>query len=182
MQAVQGSVSGVNITQTSSIPGEAPEVLVRGGGSISAKTDPYIIVDGIPITKMGGTMNDINPNDIKSIEILKDASAVAIYGMNGANGVILITTKQGKTETPTIRYTSYVGIEDFAHIPDFVTPEELLARYAEGNRIIERAKLNTEEAIKGKISGLDNHILLLPVPLSEIQLNKDVEWKQNPGY
>jgi TonB-linked SusC/RagA family outer membrane protein len=135
MQAVQGSVSGVNITQTSSIPGEAPDILVRGGGSISAETDPYIIVDGIPITKMGGTMNDINPNDIKSIEILKDASAVAIYGMNGANGVILITTKRGKTETPAIRYSGYIGIEDFAHIPDFVSPEELLARYAEGNRI-----------------------------------------------
>lgn len=135
MQAVQGSVSGVAITQISSIPGESPEIIVRGGGSLSADTDPYVVVDGIPITKMGGSMNDINPNDIESIEILKDASATAIYGMNGANGVILITTKRGKTETPTIRYSGYLGIDDFAHIPDFCSTDELLARYAEGNRI-----------------------------------------------
>ncbi|MBN2612000.1 MAG: TonB-dependent receptor [Bacteroidales bacterium] len=135
MQAVQGSVSGVNITQVTSIPGEAPTILVRGGGSLTAKTDPYVVVDGIPITKMGGSINDINPNDIESIEILKDASATAIYGMNGANGVILITTKRGKLSKPTIKYSGYIGIEDFAHIPEMVSPEELLARYAEGNRI-----------------------------------------------
>ena len=135
MQAVQGAVSGVNITQVSSIPGEAPSVLVRGGGSLTASTSPYVVVDGIPISKMDGSINDINPNDIKSIEILKDASATAIYGMNGANGVILITTKRGKSSAPTVRYSGYFGIDDFAHIPDMVSPEELLNRYAEGNRI-----------------------------------------------
>ncbi|MDX8341004.1 TonB-dependent receptor [Draconibacterium sp. IB214405] len=135
MQAVQGSVSGVNITQVSSIPGEAPSILVRGGGSLTASTSPYVVVDGIPISKMGGSINDINPNDIKSIEILKDASATAIYGMNGANGVILITTKSGKSSTPTIKYSGYVGVEEFAHIPEMVSTDELLARYAEGNRI-----------------------------------------------
>lgn len=135
MQAVQGAVSGVNITQVSSIPGESPTILVRGGGSLTASTSPYVVVDGIPITKMGGTINDINPNDIKSIEILKDASAVAIYGMNGANGVILITTKRGKTGIPTVRYSGYFGVDDFSHIPDMVSTEGLLARYAEGKRI-----------------------------------------------
>ncbi|MCW3805325.1 SusC/RagA family TonB-linked outer membrane protein [Plebeiibacterium marinum] len=135
MQAVQGAVSGMNISQVSSIPGEAPSVLIRGGGSLTASTAPYVVVDGVPITKMGGSMNDINPNDIKSIEILKDASAVAIYGMNGANGVILITTKRGKTETPTVRYSAYIGVDDFAHVPEMCSTDELLARYAEGNRI-----------------------------------------------
>ncbi len=135
MQAVQGAVSGVTISQVSSIPGEAPTILIRGGGSLTAKTDPYVVVDGIPITKMGGSIGDINPNDIESIEILKDASATAIYGMNGANGVILITTKRGKSSKPTIKYSGYFGIEDFAHVPEMVSPEELLARYAEGNRI-----------------------------------------------
>lgn len=135
MQAVQGTVSGVNVSQVSSIPGEAPSILVRGGGSLTASTSPYVVVDGIPISKMDGSISDINPNDIKSIEILKDASATAIYGMNGANGVILITTKSGKTSKPTIRYSGYAGVEDFAHVPEMVSPEELLARYAEGNRI-----------------------------------------------
>nr|WP_321452664.1 TonB-dependent receptor [uncultured Carboxylicivirga sp.] len=135
MQAVQGSVSGVSISQTSSIPGEAPNITIRGGGSITASNSPYVVVDGIPITKMGGSINDINPNDIQSIEILKDASAVAIYGMNGANGVILITTKKGKTGKPVIRYSGYYGVEHFAHIPDMVSPDELRARYKEGQRI-----------------------------------------------
>lgn len=135
MQAVQGAVSGVQITQTSSIPGESPAVIVRGGGSITASNNPYVVVDGIPISKMDGSINDINPNDIESVEILKDASAVAIYGMNGANGVILITTKRGRTSKPTIQYRGYAGVENFAHIPEMVTPEELIARYKEGNRI-----------------------------------------------
>ena len=135
MQAVQGSVSGVNIQQVSSIPGEAPSILVRGGGSLTASTDPYVVVDGIPITKMGGSISDINPNDIESIEILKDASATAIYGMNGANGVILITTKSGGSTKPQIRYSGYYGVEEFAHVPEMVSPAGLLERYAEGNRI-----------------------------------------------
>jgi TonB-dependent SusC/RagA subfamily outer membrane receptor len=128
MQAVQGSVPGVNISQVSSIPGEAPTMVVRGGGSLTASTAPYVVVDGIPISKMGGSINDINPNDIASIEILKDASAVAIYGMNGANGVILITTKRGETAKPTIRYSGYYGVEDFSNVPEMVSPEGLIER------------------------------------------------------
>ncbi len=135
LQAIQGATAGITITQNSSIPGEAPSVLVRGRNSINAETGPYIVVDGIPISKAGGSLNDINPGDIESMEILKDASAVAIYGTNGANGVILVTTKRGKKNKPTIRYNGYVGIENIAHIPDMCTPQELLARYKEGNRI-----------------------------------------------
>lgn len=135
MQAVQGAVSGVVIQQETSIPGEAPSTVVRGRGSLTASNSPYVVVDGIPISKMDGSINDINPNDIESIEILKDASATAIYGMNGANGVILITTKKGRSSKPTIRYSGYIGTENFAYIPDMVSPEELIARYKEGNRI-----------------------------------------------
>ena len=83
LQAVQGAATGVTITQTSSIPGDAPDALVRGQNSINANSGPYVVVDGVPISKSGGTLNDINPNDIESMEILKDASATAIYGTNG---------------------------------------------------------------------------------------------------
>ena len=129
LQAVQGAAAGVTITQGSSIPGDAPTALVRGRNSINAGTGPYIVVDGIPISKSGGSLNDINPNDIESMEILKDASATAIYGTNGANGVILITTKHGKDGKPTVSYNAYVGVEDFAKKLDYCNGAQITQRY-----------------------------------------------------
>lgn len=129
LQAVQGAAAGVTITQGSSIPGDAPSALVRGRNSINAGTGPYIVVDGIPISKSGGSLNDINPADIESMEILKDASATAIYGTNGANGVILITTKHGKDGKPTVSYNGYVGFEDFAKKMDFCNGAQITQRY-----------------------------------------------------
>ena len=129
LQAVQGAAAGVTITQGSSIPGDAPSALVRGRNSINAGTGPYIVVDGIPISKSGGSLNDINPNDIESMEILKDASATAIYGTNGANGVILITTKHGKDGKPTVSYNAYVGVEDFAKKLDYCNGAQITQRY-----------------------------------------------------
>lgn len=129
LQAVQGAAAGVTISQGSSIPGDAPSALIRGRNSINAGTGPYIVVDGIPISKSGGSLNDINPADIESMEILKDASATAIYGTNGANGVILITTKHGKDGKPTVSYNGYIGIEDFAKKMDFCNGAQITQRY-----------------------------------------------------
>jgi len=129
LQAVQGAAAGVTISQGSSIPGDAPSALVRGRNSINAGTGPYIVVDGIPISKSGGSLNDINPGDIESMEILKDASATAIYGTNGANGVILITTKHGKEGKPSVSYNGYVGFETFAHKMDFCDGQQITQRY-----------------------------------------------------
>ena len=129
LQAVQGAAAGVTITQTSSIPGDAPDALVRGRNSINANSGPYVVVDGVPISKSGGTLNDINPNDIESMEILKDASATAIYGTNGANGVILVTTKRGTSGKATVRYNGYVGIEDFSNKMDFRNGAEMTKLY-----------------------------------------------------
>ena len=111
-QALQGQVSGVSVTQSSGTPGGGIMVRVRGNSSISSSNRPLYIVDGIPVRDGGlslrsfGGQNDnalsaINPNDIESIEILKDASAKAIYGSRAANGVVIITTKRGKIGTPT---------------------------------------------------------------------------------
>lgn len=135
LQAVQGTTAGVTITQNSSMPGESPSTIVRGQNSINAGNSPYIVVDGIPLSNTDGSLLDINPNDIESIEILKDASATAIYGTNGANGVILVTTKRGVSGKPIVRYSGYIGIEEMANVPDFCTPNELVARYKEGARI-----------------------------------------------
>nr|WP_288812467.1 TonB-dependent receptor [uncultured Sphingobacterium sp.] len=142
MQAIQGAVSNVTVSQASSIPGDAPSAQVRGKNSINATSEPYIVVDGIPLTRTDGSINDINPNDIESVEVLKDPSAVAIYGVNGSNGVILITTKRGITGKPSIRYSGYGGIEQTAHIPEPVSGEELLKRYAEYARITNTSLFN----------------------------------------
>ncbi|MCX2585595.1 SusC/RagA family TonB-linked outer membrane protein [Pedobacter sp. MR22-3] len=131
LQSIQGAVAGVNITSSSSVPGSQPTALVRGQNSITAGTGPYVVVDGVPLTKTGGSLNDINPNDIASVEILKDASATAIYGTNGSNGVILITTKRGTTGKPVIRYNGYAGIDNIAHILEPRSGAEYVQKYAD---------------------------------------------------
>lgn len=131
MQAIQGAAAGVNVTATSSVPGSVPTTIVRGQNSINANSGPYVVVDGIPLSKTGGSLNDINPNDIASMEILKDASAVAIYGTNGANGVILITTKRGVSGKPVIRYNAYAGMENIAHLLTPRSGKEYVQKYAD---------------------------------------------------
>lgn len=129
LQAMQGATSGVTIQQSSSIPGDAPSTIVRGQNSINANSGPYVVVDGIPLNNTGGSLSDIAPNDIESIEILKDASATAIYGTNGANGVILVTTKRGKEGRAKVTYSGYVGIEDFAKKLQFCDGDQIIQRY-----------------------------------------------------
>lgn len=129
LQAMQGATSGVIITQQSSIPGDAPSTLVRGQNSINANSGPYVVVDGIPLNNTGGSLADIAPNDIESIEILKDASATAIYGTNGANGVILVTTKKGSKGKMSVSYSGYLGIEDFSNKLKFANGEQMIQRY-----------------------------------------------------
>ena len=108
-QALQGRVAGVLMTQTSSKPGAEMQIRIRGQRSLSASNDPLIVLDGIPFM---GQLSDINPTDIKSMDILKDASATAIYGSRGANGVIIITTVKGTQGTPAkVSYNGYVSFK-----------------------------------------------------------------------
>jgi TonB-dependent starch-binding outer membrane protein SusC len=104
-QALQGMASGVQIQRTSPRPGGQAQI--RGNRSVGGANAPLLVVDGIPY---GGNINDLNPDDIQSLEVLKDASATAIYGSRGANGVILITTKRGKAGKNQIAYSGYVGV------------------------------------------------------------------------
>ena len=112
-QALQGRVAGVLMTQTSSKPGAEMQIRIRGQRSLSASNDPLIVLDGIPFM---GQLSDINPADIKSMDILKDASATAIYGSRGANGVIIITTVKGNQGTPAkVSYNGYVSFKKVFH-------------------------------------------------------------------
>lgn len=118
IQSMQGNVAGLNITQTSSsAEGNSISVQIRGQNSITANNAPLIILDGVPYA---GQLSEINPVEIASIEILKDASSAAIYGARAANGVIIMTTKKGNIGKPRITYDSYYGIEQIAHLPDMM--------------------------------------------------------------
>ncbi len=145
-QALQGRLPGVEISQTSSKPGASMQIRVRGTRSLTASNDPLVVLDGIPFA---GSIGDINPNDIRSVDVLKDASATAIYGSRGANGVILITTNRGqKGGKPRISYNSYYGAQTlFAKFPMMNGPEFVAFRKAAGkytNGVDEADDVNTD--------------------------------------
>ncbi len=105
-EALAGKLSGVLIQNQDAAPGADPKIQIRAASSISGDSNPLIVVDGYPIT---GSLATVNPNDIESLEVLKDAASAAIYGSRGANGVILVTTKTGKTGKPSVSYNAYVS-------------------------------------------------------------------------
>jgi TonB-linked SusC/RagA family outer membrane protein len=144
-QALQGRVAGVEMSQTSSKPGAGMQIRIRGSRSLNASNDPLIVLDGIPFA---GSIADINPNDIKSIDILKDASATAIYGSRGANGVILVTSVRGtQGEKASVSYNAYYGRKSvFAEYPMMNGPEMVALRKAAGhftNSLEESDETNT---------------------------------------
>jgi TonB-linked SusC/RagA family outer membrane protein len=108
-QALQGRAAGVDVVQPGSKPGAGPQIRIRGRRSFNASNDPLYVVDGIPLSS---GIDDINPNDIVSMEVLKDASATAIYGSRGANGVVIISTKRGKAGATVVSVDSYYGFNE----------------------------------------------------------------------
>ncbi|NCU05260.1 MAG: SusC/RagA family TonB-linked outer membrane protein [Chitinophagaceae bacterium] len=142
LATMQGRAPGVFVTTQNGLPGGNINVLIRGRGSINSGTDPLFVIDGIPfnsiplnnsftplssgITGSMSPFNSINPNDIESIEILKDADATAIYGSRGANGVVLITTKKGKAGKNKLDIQVYQGVNQLNHFPHLLSVEEYL--------------------------------------------------------
>ncbi|WP_375436561.1 SusC/RagA family TonB-linked outer membrane protein [uncultured Hymenobacter sp.] len=138
-ETLAGQVAGVQVQQTSGAPGGALTVRVRGAGSISAGNAPLYVVDGYPLTSPDD-INLINPNDIASLEVLKDASAAAIYGSRGGNGVVIITTKRGKAGQPKIELNYYIGQQRVAKKLDMLDAAEFteFSREAFNNAWIDR--------------------------------------------
>lgn len=121
-QFLQGRIPGVQVTTTDSDPGGGYSIRIRGTNSITAGNEPLYVIDGLPTDPY----NALNPGDIESVEILKDASAAAIYGSRGANGVILITTKKGKKGALEVEYDAYAGIQQIAKKLDLLNGEEYM--------------------------------------------------------
>lgn len=163
-QLMQGSFSGVNISQNSGKPGGSNTIRVRGGTSITASNDPLYVIDGVPISTSAGVnqsniststtdffdqepvnpLANINPGDIESINILKDASATAIYGSRGANGVIMITTKKGKQGVRQLDYSFNLGISTVAKKLDVLTGDEYRSTVSDLGLTLDDKGMNTD--------------------------------------
>ena len=125
LQAMQASSPGVNIAQSSAQPGKGFKVNIRGVGTIGTSS-PLLVIDGIASGTADDGLNGLNPNDIESIDVLKDAASAAIYGARAANGVILVTTKQGKAGKLTINYDGYVGISNAYKVPGLLNAKQYM--------------------------------------------------------
>jgi len=128
-ELLRGKVPGVNIVSSNGAPGAGAEIRIRGGASLSANNDPLIVIDGVPVAKEAGVgmsngLATVNPNDIESFTVLKDASATAIYGSRASNGVILITTKKGSNGAPRISYNGSVSVKHNYNTMDMMNAEQ----------------------------------------------------------
>ena len=136
-QAIAGRMAGVVVTQATGAPGGGASVRIRGAGSLSAGNEPLYVVDGFPVTndfdQRNNPLNTINPNDIDNIQVLKDASATAIYGSRGSNGVILITTKSGKSGVSKIDFSINTGVQQVEKTLDVLNATEF-AKYVNESR------------------------------------------------
>ncbi|MGE4586099.1 MAG: SusC/RagA family TonB-linked outer membrane protein, partial [Mangrovibacterium sp.] len=130
IDAIQGMIPGMTISRTSGAAGAGVDILIRGNRSINGSNEPLFIIDGI----QGANFEDINASDIESINVLKDASSTAIYGSQGANGVIIITTKQGKAGKTKVSYNGYYGIYGITRYPDSRTGDDYIQLRREASR------------------------------------------------
>ncbi len=131
MEALQGKIAGLDITKTSGEIGDDVSILLRGSRSIYGDNEPLFIIDGVP-----GSYSQVNPSDIESVDVLKDASSTAIYGSAGANGVIIITTKRGQSGKPTVNFDAYYGFSGDANFAHGMTGDEWTAYQQEAYKYI----------------------------------------------
>ncbi|GAB3280691.1 TonB-dependent receptor [Larkinella harenae] len=147
----QGRLAGVDIVRANGAPGSNPTIRIRGNRSINASNNPLYVIDGIPTDV---SINDFNPNDIESMEVLKDASSVAIYGSRGANGVILITTKRGKQGKAVLSYDGYYGVKKAKKDLDLMNGDQF-ARYARISRGFSPTDASQDAALLSSVE-IDN--------------------------
>jgi TonB-linked SusC/RagA family outer membrane protein len=196
-QALVGQMAGVAVKQTSGALGKGFSVQVRGTGSISAGNEPLYVVDGFPLAPAapnaagnyasGNPLDNMNPNDIENIQVLKDAAAAAIYGSRAANGVVIITTKRGKSGKAKIEYSGNVGFVERSRKLDMLNSQEWIDRATE----MINAKYVADYGAKGATANDDyetRRLLLnknLPSPIASGQFNTtymvDPRWAQ-PGH
>ncbi|MEG2514980.1 MAG: TonB-dependent receptor plug domain-containing protein, partial [Bacteroidaceae bacterium] len=158
MEALGGQIAGVQITQTDGTPGSGFDIKVRGIGTVTGDADPLYIVDGFQVDNI----NYLSNSDIESIEILKDASSSAIYGARAANGVVMVTTKSGKTGRPVVSYSGSASYRTISKTLDMLTPYEFASLQVElnpekySNTYFKQG--NDDDGIPYKYQSLDDYI------------------------
>ncbi|MDT0554022.1 SusC/RagA family TonB-linked outer membrane protein [Urechidicola vernalis] len=148
--ALQGTIAGLRVTNTTGQPGSTPQIVLRGGSTFDGKGDPLILVDGIP-----SSFYALNSDDIESIEVLKDAAATAIYGARSANGVILVTTKSGKAGKSSINYKYKYSINNERNDQEYLTAEDFLNYNRQGHEYAEQV-LNNPNFIRQFLTGANS--------------------------
>jgi TonB-linked SusC/RagA family outer membrane protein len=208
-QALQGQVAGLQISQSNGAPGGNTNILIRGIGSISGGNEPLFVIDGYPVTNsgIGNPLNTINPNDIESIDVLKDASSTAIYGSRGSNGVIIVTTKRGKAGKTRIELDAYTGFQQVAKRLELMNSQEFAQFVIDGrnNGLIENvanSNINLPNssrpnayqipsAISGNLADLPNtdwqDAIFRTAPIQNYQLsasggNENIRYSVSGGY
>ncbi len=141
--AMQGAVPGVQILRNNNKPGGGYDIKIRGINTISGSSSPLVVVDGVP----GASLDNINPDDIEKIDILKDASSTAIYGSRATNGVVMVTTKKGTTGTPKISYSGSAGFRKYTNLPDMMSGDEYVQLARESVRATNNNQYKTDEDI-----------------------------------
>jgi TonB-linked SusC/RagA family outer membrane protein len=201
LEGMKGQIAGVDVLQSNGRPGTNPTITIRGRRSINASNDPLFVIDGVPMTSgtstdtdanlssrtpplPGGTaqtsgsnpLNDFNPADIASIEVLKDAAATAIYGSRGANGVVLITTKRGKSGKTTVNYSGYYGVtQPFSRFP-MMNGEDFANLKREAYRLNSAGRIS-RDAWNGTISPDEVVFGGQPVELKSVQEGRSTDWQ-----
>ena len=158
LEALQGKVAGLDITRSSGAAGSDVDIQLRGTRSFTASGDPTVIIDGMP-----GNLSTLNANDIESIEVLKDASSTAIYGSSGANGVIIVTTKNGKEGKAKVDFNAYVGINGWSKYPKVRQGEEYF-------NVIKQAQVESGAYID------DASVLTNPYEYEAYLAGEDIDW------
>lgn len=197
LDAMKGQIAGVDILQASGRPGQAPSIAIRGRRSINAGNDPLIVVDGVPMTSgtqatlrydaaqgrsipdtdVPGTvgLQDFNPGDIESVEVLKDAAATAIYGSRGANGVVLITTKRGKTGRTNVTYNGTMGVTSAFRKMPMMNGEQFANLKRESNRLSPLG-VTGRTAWEGTLQN-DALTFIDPVEMKSVQEGTSTDWQ-----
>lgn len=197
-QALQGRAAGVQVIQSTGAPGGETNIRIRGTSSVNASSEPLYVIDGMLINSDGGEMSiggrgprigalsTINPNDIESIEVLKDASATAIYGSRGANGVILITTKRGKSGEGAITFETYYGLQEAANKLDLLNATQFAQLRNEANINAGRNPVYVNPTTLGEGTDWQDELLRV-APIANYQLsfsggNEKTRYALSGGY